>query len=83
VTAWTALTFDKAEKPETAFMQGTGGVSLFALLLCIGAGVKAIITSSSDDKLRKVAQLGTKDDDVLGINYRNTPDLGREVWKLS
>ncbi|KAK4170637.1 chaperonin 10-like protein, partial [Triangularia setosa] len=44
VTAWTALDNLKAPNPRSALLQGTGGVSLFALLICLAAGIKPIIT---------------------------------------
>ncbi|KAH6682133.1 alcohol dehydrogenase [Plectosphaerella plurivora] len=70
VTAWTALEgLQTPRKDAAALMQGTGGVSLFALALCIANGTKAIITSSSDDKLEAVKKLGP---DVHGINYKTT-----------
>lgn len=82
-TAWTSLDFDKKTKVESALMQGTGGVSLFALLICVAAGIKPIITSSSDEKLDKVKALGAKEGDVLGINYRTHPDWDEEAKKLT
>lgn len=83
VTAWTALDMNKATKVESALMQGTGGVSLFALLICLAAGISPIITSSSDAKLELVKALGTNDRPVLCINYRTTPDWDEEAIKLT
>ncbi|KAJ7078768.1 alcohol dehydrogenase, partial [Mycena crocata] len=40
-----------------SLLQGTGGVSLCALLLCLAAGIHPIITSSSSDKLAKIRKL--------------------------
>jgi D-arabinose 1-dehydrogenase-like Zn-dependent alcohol dehydrogenase len=37
---------------------GTGGVSMFALLICLAAGIRPIITSSSDKKLDIARSLG-------------------------
>ncbi|KAK2774736.1 putative alcohol dehydrogenase [Colletotrichum kahawae] len=50
VTAWNVLDLpsDASEKNMSVLLQGTGGVSMFSLLLCIAAGVQPIITSSSD-----------------------------------
>jgi NADPH:quinone reductase-like Zn-dependent oxidoreductase len=75
VTAWCAL-FEKChiQPGETVLIQGTGGVSLFALQLAHAAGAKVIMTSSSDQKLTRVKELGA--DEV--INY------GRErEWNLA
>jgi NADPH:quinone reductase-like Zn-dependent oxidoreductase len=55
---------------QTVLLQGTGGVSIFGLQLARAMGVRAVITSSSDDKLARAKTLGA----VLGINYKSTPD---------
>lgn len=86
VTAWTSLAQDdwkKADKVKTALMEGTGGVSLFALLICLAKGITAIITSSSDDKLAGLQKLAHADQKVLTINYRKTPDWAEEALKLT
>ena len=79
VTAWRALMVDGALKPgETVLVQGTGGVSLFALQFAKIAGATVIATSSSDEKLARLETLGA---DHL-INYRkheNWGDLVREL----
>ncbi|OBT83459.1 hypothetical protein VE02_07396 [Pseudogymnoascus sp. 03VT05] len=48
-TAWNALSMPQSKR--TALLQGTGRVSMFGLLLCLNAGIRPIITSSSDQKL--------------------------------
>ena len=83
VTAWTALDMGRSLKADSALMQGTGGVSMFALILCIAAGIKPIITSSSDDKLNEVKQLGSQENPVLGVNYSTHPDWDVEAKKLT
>ncbi|GAB7362833.1 hypothetical protein MBLNU230_g3136t1 [Neophaeotheca triangularis] len=84
VTAWVALErLSKTRPIEYVLLEGTGGVSLFALLICIAAGITPIITSSSDEKLKQVKALGSSDRPVLGINYRTTPDIAEEVKKLT
>ncbi|KAK4034451.1 hypothetical protein C8A01DRAFT_49161 [Parachaetomium inaequale] len=80
VTAWTALDNLKAAQPRSALFQGTGGVSLFALLICLAAGIRPIITSSSDKKLEDVRKLGA---DVRTINYRAVSDQASEVKRLT
>ncbi|CZR40718.1 uncharacterized protein FPRO_10306 [Fusarium proliferatum ET1] len=59
---------------------GTGGVSMFALLICLAAGIQPIITSSSDEKLEAVKKLDPR---VRGINYKTTRDQGAEVRRLT
>lgn len=86
VTAWTSLAQDdwkKADKIKTALMEGTGGVSLFALLICLAKGITPIITSSSDDKLSGLQKLAPPGKEVLTINYRKTPDWAEEALKLT
>lgn len=80
VTAWRALFADGNVRPgETVLVQGTGGVSIFALQFAKLAGATVIATSSNDDKLARLADLGA---DHL-INYRKTPKWGAEVRKLT
>ncbi|TIP10729.1 MAG: NAD(P)-dependent alcohol dehydrogenase [Mesorhizobium sp.] len=70
LTAWFALV--EATKPipgETILIQGTGGVSLFALQFAAAFGLRAIVTSSSDEKLERARELGA----WQAINYRAQP----------
>ena len=54
ITAWNALFANAVVKPgATALLLGTGGVSIWALQLAKAAGLRAIITSSSDEKLAR------------------------------
>ena len=76
LTAWRALVDDGNLKAgETVLVQGTGGVSIFALQLAKSMGAKVIATSSSEEKLNKLKELGA--DEV--INYKETPEWGKEV----
>jgi NADPH:quinone reductase-like Zn-dependent oxidoreductase len=71
VTAWHALVeHGKVTAGQTVLLQGTGGVSIFALQLAHAMGVQVVITSSSDDKLARAKKLGANH----GINYKSTPD---------
>ena len=71
VTAWHALFEEGSLYPgDTVLVQGTGGVSLFALQFAKAAGCRVIITSSSDEKLAKARLLGADET----INYRANPD---------
>ncbi|MBL8324957.1 MAG: NAD(P)-dependent alcohol dehydrogenase, partial [Rubrivivax sp.] len=67
LTAWRALVVDgPLNAGETVVVQGTGGVSVFALQFAKAAGATVIATSSSDEKLERLRALGA--DHV--INYR-------------
>jgi len=80
VTAWHALVAAGGLKAtDTVLIQGTGGVSLFALQFATALGARVIATSSSDTKLRRVRVMGAAD----GINYRTTPEWGNKVRELS
>jgi NADPH:quinone reductase-like Zn-dependent oxidoreductase len=80
LTAWRALVVDGGVKPgDAVLVQGTGGVSLFALQFAKRAGATVIATSSSAEKLEKLTALGA--DHVL--NYRSTPAWGEAVRELT
>jgi NADPH:quinone reductase-like Zn-dependent oxidoreductase len=80
VTAWHALVTTGQIKPgDTVLTQGTGGVSIFAAQFALAAGARVIGTSSSDEKLQKLKKLGVSD----LINYKKTPEWGKEVLKLT
>ena len=80
VTAWRALITDGQVKPgDHVLIQGTGGVSLFALQFAKAAGATVIATSSSAEKLERLGALGA---DHL-INYRQTENWGQAAQALS
>ena len=80
LTAWRALFFDGHLKAgDVVLLQGTGGVSIFALQFAKAAGATVIATSSSDEKLERLSALGA--DHV--INYRHDENWGETAFKLS
>src|ERR1700691_1576106 len=71
VTAWHAMmAHAKLIAGQTVLLQGTGGVSIFALQFAHAMGVTALITSSSDDKLARAKKLGA----AHAVNDKNPPD---------
>jgi NADPH:quinone reductase-like Zn-dependent oxidoreductase len=79
-TAWRALMVEaKVKSGDTVLVQGSGGVSVFALQFAKAAGCHVIATSSSDSKLDKLAKLGA---DQL-INYREVENWGDEVLEIT
>ena len=75
VTAWNALHHageppSPAQPGDTVLIQGTGGVSIFALQFAKLLGLKVIGTSSSDEKLARASALGLDE----GRNYKQHPD---------
>jgi len=80
LTAWRALFVDGCVKPgDTVLVQGTGGVSIFALQFAKAAGATVIATSSSNDKLKRLKELGA---DHL-INYKEVEAWGPKVLELT
>ncbi len=80
LTAWRSLMVDDSLKPgDSVLVQGTGGVSIFALQFAKLAGATVIATSSSDEKLERLKAMGA---DHL-INYRSTPNWGEKVRELT
>ncbi len=80
LTAWRALFVDYAVKPgDTVLVQGTGGVSIFALQFAKAAGATVIATSSSNEKLERVRELGA---DHL-INYKEVEAWGPKALEIT
>ena len=76
LTAWRGLFVDARLEPgDTVVLQGTGGVSIFGLQFAHAAGLRTLITSSSDEKLARAKALGA---DHL-VNYRTTPAWSKPV----
>lgn len=79
VSAWNALFVATQVKPgDTVLIQGTGGVSLFALQFAKLAGCRTAIISSSAEKLARAADLGAD----VGVDYAREPDWGAAVRDL-
>lgn len=79
-TAWRALMVEAKVKPgDTVLVQGSGGVSVFALQFAKAAGCHVIATSSSDAKLEKLKALGA---DQL-INYKEVENWGDKVLEIT
>jgi NADPH:quinone reductase-like Zn-dependent oxidoreductase len=80
VTAWNAVVHQgRVKAGDVVVVQGTGGVSLFALQFAKMHGAVAVATSSSDAKLARVRALGA--DHV--VNYRQTPDWAKVVREVT
>ena len=80
VTAWNALVQSGDLKAgNTVLTLGTGGVSIFAVQFAKMHGARVIATSSSDEKLARIRELGADET----INYKKTPDWDKEVLRLT
>ncbi|MGX5805492.1 zinc-dependent alcohol dehydrogenase family protein [Bradyrhizobium sp. Arg314] len=76
LTAWQLFTGARPVLPgESVLVQGSGGVSLFALQFAKLAGARVIVTTSSAEKADRLRRLGA--DEV--VNYKETPQWGRAV----
>ncbi|KAI4634136.1 uncharacterized protein J4E88_008258 [Alternaria novae-zelandiae] len=81
VTAWNALdSLETVQEHSSALLQGTGGVSMFSLLLCLAGGITPIITSSSNDKIKAIQDRIS--DKVRGLNYK-TDDQAAKIKELT
>jgi NADPH:quinone reductase-like Zn-dependent oxidoreductase len=81
VTAWNAI-FESSKdiRPgDTVLLLGTGGVSVLGLQLAKAAGLRTIITSSSDEKLQRARELGAHHT----INYCTIPEWQDEVLHVT
>ncbi|HVF61755.1 MAG TPA: NAD(P)-dependent alcohol dehydrogenase [Thermoanaerobaculia bacterium] len=80
VTAWNALvTEGGVVAGDTVLVQGTGGVSIFALQLGVLLGARVLVTSSSDAKLARAKELGAWE----LINYKEIPAWGVRARELT
>ncbi|KEO72655.1 zinc-dependent alcohol dehydrogenase family protein [Anditalea andensis] len=80
LTAWEAIVnAGQLKSGQTVLLQGTGGVSIFALQFAKALGARVILTSSDDEKLGKAKMLGA--DEI--INYSKTPDWQNKVLEIT
>jgi NADPH:quinone reductase-like Zn-dependent oxidoreductase len=80
LTAWMATVGNNlVPRGGTVLVEGTGGISFFALQISSAFGARVIVTSSSDEKLERARSLGAHD----GINYKSIPAWGDRVLELT
>ena len=80
LTAWRAVSIEApVGSGQTVLVQGTGGVSIFALQFAKARGARVIVTSSSDEKLTRAKKLGADDT----INYKAHPEWGKRARELT
>jgi NADPH:quinone reductase-like Zn-dependent oxidoreductase len=80
VTAWHSLIVQgRLKAGETVLIQGTGGVSIFALQFARMTGAEVILTSSSDEKLERARRLGARHT----INYNTNPDWDKAAKEIT
>ncbi len=80
LTAWRALHDEgRVKAGDSVLVQGTGGVSIFALQFAKMAGATVVATSSSPEKLERLKAMGA---DHL-INYREDAAWGETARRLT
>ena len=75
LTAWESFRLGSLQPGQTVLVQGTGGVSILALQFAKAIGARVIITSSSDEKLRRAAKLGAD----ITVNYKTNPEWWQTI----
>jgi len=80
LTAWRALVeVGQIKAGDQVLVEGTGGVSIFALQFAKSFGAKVYATSSSPAKLERLKKLGAD----ATIDYRADPNWGEAISQLS
>ena len=76
LTAWSAIVdLGRVRPGDTVLIQGTGGVSLFALQFAVRAGARVIGLTSSDERAAVMHRLGAAE----VLNYRAEPKWANAV----
>ncbi|SPJ25333.1 zinc-dependent alcohol dehydrogenase family protein [Palleronia abyssalis] len=80
LTAWRALVVDGGLKAgDTVLVLGTGGVSTYAFLIAKAMGARVFATSSSDEKLARLTNMGA----AGTVNYKTVPEWGPAIAEMS
>ncbi len=80
LTAWSAIVdLGRVRPGDTVLIQGTGGVSLFALQFAVRAGARVIGLTSTDERAAVMRRLGASE----VLNYREVPKWANAVRDLA
>jgi NADPH:quinone reductase-like Zn-dependent oxidoreductase len=80
LTAWHAMMEQEPiQAGETLLIQGTGGVSIFALQFAKMVGARVFAISSSDEKRKRLEAMGVE----ASINYKTTPAWDEAIPALN
>lgn len=80
LTAFNALTHEAELKPgDSVLLEGTGGVSIFALQFAKALGLFTIALSSSPEKIEHLKELGVDH----AINYKSLDDWPKKVLEIT
>ncbi len=80
LTAWRALMVEGGLKAgDSVLIEGSGGMSIFALQLAKAAGGRIYATTSSSAKAERLKAMGAE----AVVNYKEDPSWGKTILKLS
>lgn len=80
LTAWRGLmTEGNLQIGDKVLIEGTGGMSIFALQLAKAAGARIFATTSSDEKAERLKSMGAE----AVVNYREDERWGKTIFKIS
>ncbi len=80
VTAWRALMVEgKIKAGDSVLIEGTGGMSIFALQLAKAAGAKVYATTSSPEKADRLLSMGAE----AVVNYKEDERWGKTINRMS
>lgn len=80
VTAWRALMVEgNLQAGESVLVEGSGGVSIFALQLAKAAGAQVFATTSDSDKAKRLQEMGAS----AVVNYKEDDRWGRTLFKMT
>lgn len=80
LTAWRALMVEGNIEPgDKVLIEGTGGMSIFALQLAKMAGAKVFATTSSNEKAERLKSMGAE----AVINYKEDEKWGKTIFKMT
>lgn len=79
-TAWRGLMVEGGlQAGDSVLIEGTGGMSIFALQFAKAAGAKVFATTSSPEKAERLKEMGVE----AVVNYKEDPKWGKTIFRLS
>ncbi len=80
LTAWRGLIVEGQLKPgDKVLIEGSGGMSIFALQIAKAAGAKIFATTSSEEKAERFEAMGAE----AVVNYKTDERWGKTIFQLS
>ena len=78
LTAWRALVVEgQIKSGDSVLIEGTGGMSIFALQFARMAGAQVFATTGSNEKIDQLKAMGASD----VVNYKEDPKWGKTLFK--